>query len=237
MKQIMSKQTIISSLILLMGLTINLPAQSTISSDIHISAGETVKRSVSTVSGDVIIGKKVKVLSSVSSVSGDIEIGAKAKVGDVTAVSGDISIGKGASTDDIETVSGDIHLYGQNDIHGSVETVSGDVNCKAGSDIQENLSTVSGDIELDDVTLRSDLETVSGDISLFNGAVIEGDIIINRRFNPAFPIQGKLKVIIDLNSVVMGSIIVKEPNTNVFVYLSNGGKVRGDIVNAEVRNK
>jgi len=81
------------------------------------------------------------------------------------------------------------------------------------------------------------LVTVSGDISLFNGSVIDGDIIIKRKFNPGQFTMGKMKVIIDLNSVVEGSIRVTEPDTNVIVILSNGGKVKGDIINAEVRKQ
>ncbi len=233
----MKKYTSIVVYALFVILTISVSAQSSVSSDIYIKAGEKSKKDISSVSGDISIGKHAKILGSVKTVSGDVEIGAKASTGHVTTVSGDVSVGKGSASEGVKTVSGDIHLFGQNEIQGSINTVSGDIHCKTGSDIRANLTTVSGDIELDDSRLRGYLKTVSGDIALFNGAVIDGDIIINRTANRGFGNMGTLKVIIDLNSVVKGSIKVKEPNTNVFVYLSNGGKVVGDIVNAEVREK
>jgi len=96
---------------------------------------------------------------------------------------------------------------------------------------------VSGDTELDDSRLRGSLSTVSGDISLFNGSMIDGDIVINRKPDGVLYHDGKLKIIIDMNSVVKGSILVKEPESNVIVYLANGGKVQGEIVNAEVRKQ
>ncbi|MEA1878630.1 MAG: DUF4097 family beta strand repeat-containing protein [Bacteroidota bacterium] len=220
---------------ILAGFTSQLVAQSTVSQDIHIMRGEQSQRKVTTISGDVSIGSDAEVKASITTVSGDIEIGAKAKVENISSVSGDISIGKKARTRDLESVSGDIHLYPRSIVHGSIEVVSGDITCETGTDIRESVSTVSGDIELDDTRLREHLETVSGDISLFNGAIIEGDIIISRRANLSSVNRGRLKVIIDMNSVVKGNIRVEEPNTNVIVYLTNGGKVKGKIINAEIR--
>ena len=212
-------------------------AQSSVSKDIHIAKGKKSSRNISTVSGDIFVGNGAMVRGNVSAVSGDISIGSKASVENIEVVSGDISIGKGAKAINLETVSGDIHLYEKSDVGGSIETVSGDIKCDSGSDVVKNIETVSGDVELDDARLRGFLKTVSGDISLFNGSMIDGDIIIDRK--PDFVIyhDSKLKIIIDMNSVVKGSILVKEPDSNVIVYLANGGKVQGEIVNAEVRKQ
>ena len=212
-------------------------AQSSVSKDIHIAKGKKSSRNVSTVSGDIFVGNGAMVKGDVSAVSGDISIGSKATVQNIEVVSGDISVGKGAKTKNLETVSGDIHLYEKSEVDGSIETVSGDVNCDSGSDIGEYIGTVSGDVELDDSRLRGSLKTVSGDISLFNGSMIDGDIIINRKPDIVLYHNGKLKIIIDMNSVVKGSILVKEPDSNVIVYLANGGEVKGEIVNAEVRKQ
>ncbi len=231
------RKTSIILTIILTGLMASAYGQSSISNDIHIDSGEKVVRKVSSVSGDISIGKKAKVESTITTVSGDVEIGAKARVENIKVVSGDISIAKGARVETLVTVSGDVHLYGENDVKGSLETVSGDINCESGSSIDEGLTTVSGDIELDDTFLKGDMVTVSGDISLFNGTVINGDIIIKRKLSTSQFNMGKLKVIIDLNSIVKGSVRVTEPNTNVIVYLSNGGKVEGEVINAEVRKQ
>lgn len=233
----MKKYTFTSTLILLFSLIVNLSAQTSVSKDIRIANGEKIDRKVSSVSGDITIGQKARVRASVSTVSGDIEIGAKARIEDIGSVSGDLSIAKGAQTYSLETVSGDIHLYGENEVEGTIKTVSGDVVGESGSKIKENIITVSGDIELDDTSLDGDITTVSGDISLFNGTYVSGDIIIKRKNSPMQHVTGTMKVIIDLNSVVHGSIKVSEPDTNVIVILSNGGKVDGDIVNAEVRRQ
>ncbi len=228
---------IILYILLLLGLSSGLFAQSSISRDVHIVKGEKSKRGISTVSGDIVIGNNAEVKAAITTVSGDIIIGAKAEVEHVKAVSGDILIGKSARTESLISVSGDIVLYERSDIQGSIKTVSGDIVCATGSDIQGDLNTVSGDIELDDARLRNDLQTVSGDIALFNGSIIEGDIIISRKSNHIGHEMSRLKVVIDMNSVVKGSIKVKEPDTNVIVYLTNGGKVRGEIINAEIRQQ
>ena len=233
----MKSRAFISVVSILIGLSSLAYAQSSVSKDIHIAKGKKSSRNVSTVSGDIFVGNGAHVKGDVSAVSGDISIGSKASVENIEVVSGDISIGKSAKTRNLETVSGDIHLYEKSDVDGSIESVSGDVNCDSGSDIVESIETVSGDIELDDSRLRGFLKTVSGDISLFNGSMIDGDIIINRKPDVVLFHDGKLKIIIDMNSVVKGSILVKEPNSNVIVYLANGGKVQGEIVDAEVRKQ
>lgn len=233
----MKTTTLISVTALIIGLTSNVVAQNSVSSDIHIPKDKKVSRDVSTVSGDIYIGNGARVNANVSAVSGDIEIGSKATTKSIDVVSGDIAVGKGAKTGSLETVSGDVHLYEKSEADGYIETVSGDVNFDSGVEVQEYIKTVSGDIELDDSRLRGDIKTVSGDISLFNGSMVDGDIIINRKPGAVLKIPHKQKVIIDMNSVVRGSILVKEPNMNVIVYLVNGGKVKGEIVNAEVRKQ
>lgn len=221
------------SISLILALSLPAFAQSSISKDLYIDAGEKSDRKVHSVSGDVVIGKRARIQESVSTVSGDIEIGAKAEVGPVETVSGDIDLAKGAEAASVESVSGDIHLYGSNRIHGKLKTVSGDITAESGSKIDGLIITVSGDIELDDSRVQDNLQTVSGDIDLYNGSVVNGDIIINRKRSGNFP-MGRLEVVIDLNSVVRGSIRVLEEDTNVKVHLSNGGKVEGQIINAEV---
>lgn len=220
--------------ITIIGYSVSLLGQSSISKDILIGPGKVSERDVSTVSGDITIGKNARVQGSIETVSGDIEIAVKAKIKDVSSVSGDISIGKNATCNSLESVSGDILLYEGCTVDGSIETVSGDITGNGGCEIFKNIESVSGDVELDDTRLRGDIETVSGDISLFNGSLVEGDIIINRKHDLMMSAMSRVKVVIDMNSLVKGSIRVKEKDTNVIVYLSNGGKVRGEIINAEV---
>ncbi len=233
----MKSRAFITVVLILLSLSTLAFAQSSVSKDIHIAKGKKSSRNVSTVSGDIFVGNGAMVKGDISAVSGDISIGSKASVQDIEVVSGDISVGKGAKTRNLGTVSGDIHLYEKSEVDGSIGTVSGDVNCDSGSDIVENIKTVSGDVELDDARLRGFLKTVSGDISLFNASTIDGDIIIDRKPDAVLYHNGKLKIIIDMNSVVKGSILVKEPDSNVIVYLANGGEVKGEIVNAEVRKQ
>jgi DUF4097 and DUF4098 domain-containing protein YvlB len=237
MEQIMKLRALITTVSVLIGISSLAYGQSSVSKDIHIAKDKKSSRNVSTVSGDIFVGNGAFLKGEISAVSGDISIGSKATVQNIEVVSGDVSIGKGATTKNLEVVSGDIHLYERSKVDGSIETVSGDVNCDSGSDIREYITTVSGDVELDDSRLRGYLRTVSGDISLFNGSIVEGDIIIDRKPDLVIYHDNKLKIMIDMNSIVKGSILVKEPNSNVIVYLANGGEVKGEIVNAEVRKQ
>lgn len=226
-------------LIILSILLMSLPAwgQSSVSKDINIQPGHESDRDVSSVSGDVTIGKNARINGNISTVSGDVDIAVRARVGNINSVSGDLNLGKGVKAESCETVSGDILLYEGCEIDGAVESVSGDITAAGNCEIKGLISTVSGDVELDDTRLRGDIKTVSGDIALFNGSVVEGDIFINRKNDFMSGNLSKVKVVIDMNSVVKGSIRVKEKDTNVVVILSNGGKVRGEIINAEVRKQ
>ena len=222
------------SLPLILALTLTAEGQTSVSKDLYIDSGAAVSRNVHSVSGDVFIGKNTKIEGSVTTVSGDIEIGPKAEVGNVESVSGDIDFAKGVETNAVSSVSGDLHFYGANRIRGILKTVSGDITAENGAKCDASIITVSGDIELDDTEVREYIQTVSGDIDLYNGTIVAGDIIINRKkgLNP-LPMS-RLDVVIDLNSIVRGSIKVLEDDTNVRVHLSNGGKVEGEIINAEV---
>ena len=219
---------------LALSMAVTAHAQSTVSKDILITKGERVKKEISSVSGDVTLSSGVIAERSVSTVSGDVQLGSKTNVGDVNTVSGDVDAGKRSKVSSIETVSGDIHLYEAVEVDGLIESVSGDVTCDGGSEVKGDIQTVSGDIEMDDTRVRGDLATVSGDISLYNESFIDGDILINRKNSMSPMPMGKLEILIDMNSTVKGSIKVKEDNTNVVVILANGGKVKGEIINAKV---
>ena len=81
-------------------------------------------------------------------------------------------------------------------------------------------------------SVEEDLTTYNGNIELLENTVVSGDVIVKEKHGSNSDYH-ELKIEID-KSVVEGDLINKDPDTQVQVFLSNGGKVKGRIINAKV---
>ncbi len=211
---------------------------SKINKTIQVSNGETRNEDLSTVNGSVIIGARAKVHGDASTVNGRVEVGKRAEVEDVSSVNGNIAIGEEAEVGEVSVVNGSIEMEREGRAAGEVSTVNGSIRCSAGVKIRGEVSTVNGSIELDNTHVEEDLSTVNGDISLYNATIIQGNLIVDRERRGRW--SGKIRPLtirVDGDSVIKGNIEVKGSDPQVTVVLSNGGKVRGDVINAEVIQK
>jgi len=70
-------------------------------------------------------------------------------------------------------------------------------------------------------------------VTLANNSRVAGDIVIKGK-STRFAKKKALEITVSEGSVVEGAIIVRDEKRKVTVILSGGGKVMGEITNAEV---
>ena len=163
------------------------------------------------------------------SVNGSIEIGEEARVRNLVSVNGTIRIRTEAIVrGDVSSVNGRVDIRDKVRINGNVTTVNGRITLDRDVVVRDNVETVNGSINIDKATVERDITTYNGNITLRNNSKVKGDIIVeenkgwsnNRR---------RLTINISGDSVVEGDIIIEEDDIEVTVYISDGGKVEGNI--------
>ncbi|MFC1493519.1 hypothetical protein ACFL6O_06110 [candidate division KSB1 bacterium] len=182
---------------------------------IYIDDGEKVRGSQNTVNGSIIIGS-------------DCEVG-----GDCRSVNGDIEVGENSNVRSLQAVNGRIRLEKDVTVRGDIEAINMRILCSPGVKIEGEVYSVNGKIDLDNTTVSKNVSTYNGDIILSGRSRINGDIII-RRNRGEHQHRRSLTIEIADGSVVEGDVIVRDRDIEVTVYLMNGGKVEGKIVDAEV---
>jgi hypothetical protein len=95
------------------------------------------------------------------------------------------------------------------------------------------MTTVNGSIHIARTEVGGSLTTVNGSVTLTDTSRVAKDIVIkgkNRRGAKKKP----LEITIADGSIVEGNIVVRDPKRQVKVILTGGGKVMGEVENAEV---
>lgn len=179
-----------------------------------IADGEVSSGSKSTVNGSIHIGKNSEVKGGCRTINGPIIVGAFSKVEDLETINGNIRVEKGA------VVNGDIKL------------INGNLHCDNGVKIEGDAGTINGKINIEGTFVEKDLYTYNGDMKLYDKTIVSGDIIIKDRRGNSLDYHD-LYVELD-DSTVEGDIINEDPDTDLTVYISNGGQVKGRIENARL---
>lgn len=161
-----------------------------------------------TVNGSISVGDGAVVTDTLRTVNGRIRVGEKATIEDAATVNGSLVIDAGASASNLTTVNGAVSLGENVAVSGDVEAVNGAIRLEQGSKVSRSVSNVNGDMDLAGSEIGGNVTTVSGDIELSQGAVIEGDLIVEKpgswgwgNRNDTLP-----KVIIGPGSAVSGTI-------------------------------
>ena len=181
-----------------------LPAQASINKSITIGAGATV-------TGDV------------SSVNGSIRIEEGATVADAETVNGGLRVADRVRSRNLSTVNGAIDVARDVVVDGEVSAVNGRITIGGGSKVANDLGNVNGKIEIAGSEVGGDVSTVSGDIELAEGAVVMGDLVVekpgSRDTNKRTP-----RVVIGPGSRVEGVIRLER---EVKLYISESAEVGG----------
>ena len=110
-------------------------------------------------------------------------------------------------------------------VDGEVSTVNGRIEVGGGSKVAKNLGNVNGSIELSGSEVGGDVSTVSGDIELADGAVVKGDIVVERPGGWGWNSDREIpRVVIGPGSRVEGTIKLER---EVKLYISESAEVGG----------
>ncbi len=211
-----------AALTVLVSLLLALPAHASVNKSITIDAGET-SDGASTVNGKVTVGAGATVTGEVSSVNGSIRIEEGATVADAETVNGGLRVADKVRSRNLSTVNGSIDVARDVVVDGRVEAVNGRITVGGGSKVANDLGNVNGEIELEGSEVGGDVSTVSGDIELADGAVIMGDLIVEKPggWNDS---KRMPRVVIGPGSRVEGVIRLER---EVKLYISESAEVGG----------
>lgn len=171
-----SKKVLIAGLI---ALILSTPAFGAVNKSVRIEDGGSSK-GASSVNGSITVGDDATVTGNLSTVNGTIRVGEGAQIEDATTVNGSLRISNNVKSEDLETVNGAVKIGERVEVDGAVTAVNGSISLKEGSSVSSSLSNVNGDISLRGSTVGDDVSTVNGDVSVLDGAVIAGDLEIEK---------------------------------------------------------
>jgi len=180
----------------------------------------------STVNGSISVGADSTIDGSLDTVNGTIRVDENTSVKDVETVNGSIRLASGVSTKDIGSVNGSIRLGERVTVAGEISVVNGKISLGKGTKVAHEVSNVNGDIKLDGADVAHNLSTMNGDITLSDGAIVRGDIIVEkaRGWNNNGGSNRKPRVIIGPGSSVLGTI---ELERKVELFISDSAEVGG----------
>jgi len=188
------------------------------------------------VNQSIDVGDDERIKDDLLTVNGSIRIGKRSQIdGDCRAVNGNIFIDDDSRARDLNTINGRITLGKKVEIRGDIVSINGSISTEPGTVINGELSTINGEIDLRGTEVGQDLVTLSGDVFLRDETVIKGDVrvdkkgMINDSSNRLY-----LTIRISDGSVVEGDVIVEDREREVTVDLRAGGRVLGEIRNAEI---
>lgn len=206
----------------LLALLLALPVHASVNKSITIDAGG-VSDGASTVNGKISVGAGATVTGDVTSVNGSIRIEEGATVADAETVNGGLRVADKVRSQSLSTVNGSIRVASDVTVDGAVTAVNGKIRIGGGSKVAKDLGNVNGEIELEGSEVGGDVSTVSGDIELADGAVIMGDLIVEKpggwNGNKRMP-----RIVIGPGSRVEGVIRLER---EVRLYISESAEVGG----------
>jgi cytoskeletal protein CcmA (bactofilin family) len=138
-------------------------------------------------------------------------------------VNGGIDIGSGVHADDVTSVNGSVHVGSDGTIDGELSVVNGRISVDSGTTVKRDVSNVNGEIQISGAEVGGNIETVAGDVVLENGAVLHGDINIEKPGNWSQSwTHNKPTIVIGPGCRVDGTIRIEH---EVKLYISNTATV------------
>ena len=117
-------------------------------------------------------------------------------------------------------------MDGGTSVDGSVEAVNGSIELGQATRVTRGVANVNGAIELKGADVGGNVETVNGDVELSNGAILRGNLIIEKSKSWGWNNKKsrKPRVIIGPGSVIEGTIMLER---KVELYISESARVGG----------
>jgi hypothetical protein len=191
-----------------------------VNKNVDLPDGTRTGRGFNTVNGSIRLGADCSVRGECRSVNGSIDVGARTRVGALKSVNGSVSLAADA------------------EVERSVAVVNGGVRLDAGARVRGDVKTINGRVDLDSASIGKNVVTFNGDIRLDRASLVWGDVRIKRSKNGNRDRIDTLFVEIAGGSVLKGGVTVeRDPQIEVRVVLSGGGRVEGPVRGAEVVNR
>lgn len=223
MAKFVSKTTFtVGFLILLM----SVPALgASINKSIKIAAGEESGGATS-VNGSITVGPDATVTGNLKTVNGSIRIDDGASIEEASTVNGGVRLAERVKAESLTTVNGSINVGENGDISDEVGAVNGRISLGRGTRVGDDVGNVNGQIGLAGAEVGGDLTTVNGDIELSDGAVVKGDVVVEKPSNWSWgkDKRRKPRIVIGPGSRVEGTIRLER---EVELFISESAQVGG----------
>ncbi|MDZ7643512.1 MAG: hypothetical protein U5K76_04320 [Woeseiaceae bacterium] len=178
----------------------------------------------STVNGSITVGRDAEVSGDVETVNGSVTIEENARIGNAETVNGAVRIASGVTADDVSSVDGSIRIGDNVTIDGEVSVVNGRIGIGDGSRIRDGVSNVNGEMQVAGAEIGGNLSTVNGDVLLTDGAVLQGDLIVEKPDGWNWSERRRPRVVIGPDARVVGEVRLER---EVELFISESASVGG----------
>ena len=221
MKKVLCRNAVLAGLI---ALFVAFPAHANANKSVKVASGST-SDGAWTVNGSVTIGDGATVTGGISTVNGSIRIEQGATVRNAETVNGGLRVADKVKSEDLSTVNGTIRVAEDVIVDGGISAVNGRIEVGGGSKVANHLGNVNGSIELTGSEVGGNVSTVSGDIELADGAVIKGDLVVEKPGGWGWNKKDDMpRVVIGPGSRVEGTIRLER---EVELFISESAEVGG----------
>lgn len=210
-----------------LALLMSLPATAaSINKSIKIGAGEEADGATS-VNGSITVGENATVTGNLKTVNGSIRVDDGAAIEEAATVNGGLRLAESVKAEGLTTVNGSINVGDNGEISGEVGAVNGRISLGRGTRVGDDVGNVNGQIGIAGAEVGGDVSTVNGDIELSDGAVIKGDIVVEKPSNWSWGKEKsrKPRIVIGPGSRVEGAIRLER---KVELFISESAEV-GDV--------
>lgn len=166
---------------------------------------------------------------SLKTVNGSVEVGNEAEVERIKVVNGSVRIGKHAIIGGgVKSVNGSVSLADGTRAKGDVATVNGRIRLAPGTVVDGEVSTVNGRMTLSGAEVGS-LTTTNGDVELEHGAIVLGDLVVEKPENEGWHFFGKdrPRVVIGEDCEVRGTLRFEQEVELVVADSAKIGEITG----------
>ena len=223
MAKIVSKSAFTVGLLVLM---MSVPALgASINKSVKIAAGEESGGATS-VNGSITVGADATVTGNLKTVNGSIRIDDGASIEEAATVNGGVRLAAGVRAESLTTVNGSINVGENGDISDEVGAVNGRISLGKGTRVADDVGNVNGQIGLAGAEVGGNVTTVNGDIELSDGAVVKGDVVVEKPSNWSWGKEKsrKPRIVIGPGSRVEGEIRL---DRKVELFISESAEVGG----------
>ena len=223
MAKIVSKSAFTVGLLVLM---MSVPAfGASINKSVKIAAGEESGGATS-VNGSITVGADATVTGNLKTVNGSIRIDDGASIEEAATVNGGVRLAARVRAESLTTVNGSINVGENGDISDEVGAVNGRISLGKGTRVADDVGNVNGQIGLAGAEVGGNVTTVNGDIELSDGAVVKGDVVVEKPSNWSWGKEKsrKPRIVIGPGSRVEGEIRLER---KVELFISESAEVGG----------